>query len=223
MLEKKHLGDPFCNQVMRMCNNGFNEAIVMSPVLEEYIRENYPDYPITSSTCKQIENIDGVKEELKKDYKYVVLDYNFNNCFDQLEQIDEKDRARCEVLVNACCTPKCKRRGEHYRSIGLEQIAEWEHKKNMLSKKPYEAKGFACEFMNNGPYAITDYVTYISPQAVFEKYLPMGFNNFKIEGRTLPDICLLEYYIIYMVKPEYQNKIRLDMLQALTGKHKYFI
>ncbi len=77
--------------------------------------------------------------------------------------------------------------------------------------------------MNNGPYAITDYVTYISPQAVFEKYLPMGFNNFKIEGRTLPDICLLEYYIIYMVKPEYQNKIRLDMLQALTGKHKYFI
>ncbi len=196
MLEKKHLGDPFCNQVMRMCNNGFNEAIVMSPVLEEYIRENYPDYPITSSTCKQIE---------------------------QLEQIDEKDRARCEVLVNACCTPKCKRRGEHYRSIGLDQIAEWEHKKDMLSKKPFIAKEFACDFMNNGPYAITDYVTYISPQAVFEKYLPMGFNNFKIEGRTLPDICLLEYYIIYMVKPEYQNKIRLDMLQALTGKHKYFI
>ncbi len=219
MLEKKHLGDPFCNQVMRMCNNGFNEAIVMSPVLEEYIRENYPDYPITSSTCKQIENIDGVKEELKKDYKYVVLDYNF----DQLEQIDEKDRARCEVLVNACCTPKCKRRGEHYRSIGLEQIAEWEHKKNMLSKKPYEAKGFACEFMNNGPYAITDYVTYISPQDIFEKYLPMGFNNFKIEGRTIQDICLLEYYIIYMVKPEYQNKIRLDMLTALTSKHKYFM
>ncbi len=219
MLEKKHLGDPFCNQVMRMCNNGFNEAIVMSPVLEEYIRENYHDYPITSSTCKQIENIDGVKEELKKDYKYVVLDYNF----DQLEQIDEKDRARCEVLVNACCTPKCKRRGEHYRSIGLEQIAEWEHKKNMLSKKPYEAKGFACEFMNNGPYAITDYVTYISPQDIFEKYLPMGFNNFKIEGRTIQDICLLEYYIIYMVKPEYQNKIRLDMLTALTSKHKYFM
>lgn len=223
MLEKKHLGDPFCNQVMRMCNNGFNEVIVMSPILEEYIRENYPDYPITSSTCKQIENIDGVKEELKKDYRYVVLDYNFNNQFDQLEQIDEKDRARCEVLVNACCTPKCKRRGEHYRSIGLEQIAEWEHKKNMLSKKPFEAKGFACEFMNNGPYAITDYVTYISPQDIFEKYLPMGFNNFKIEGRTLQDICLLEYYVIYMVKPEYQNKIRLDMLSALTSKHKYFI
>ena len=54
----------------------------------------------------------------------MVLDYNFNNRFDQLEQIDEKDRARCEVLVNACCTPKCKRRGEHYRSIGLDQIAE---------------------------------------------------------------------------------------------------
>lgn len=222
MLEKKHLGDPVCNHIMRLCNNGFNEVIVFSPLLEEYIRENYPDYPITSSTCKQIENIDGVKEELKKDYKYVVLDYNFNNRFDQLEQIDEKDRSRCELLVNACCTPKCKRRGEHYRSIGLDQIAEWEYRKNMLAKKPFEAKGFSCEFMNLGPYEISSHETYISPRDIIEKYVPMGFVNFKIEGRTIPDILLLEYYVIYMVKPEYQNKIRLDFLKTLTSKHKYF-
>lgn len=223
MLEKQHLGDPVCNQIMRTCNNGFNEVIVMSPILEEYIRENYPDYPITSSTCKQIKSIEGVIEELKKDYKYVVLDYNFNNKFDELEKIDKKDRARCEILINACCTPNCPRRGEHYRSIGLDQIGEWEHKKNLLTKKPYEAKGFSCEFMNNGLYSITEYQTYISPQAIIEKYIPMGFVNFKIEGRTIPDIFLLEYYVHYMVKPEYQNKIRLDILAALTSKHKYFM
>ena len=223
MLEKQHLGDPVCNQIMRACNNGFIEVSVMSPLLEESIRENYPDYPITSSTCKQIKSIEGVIEELKKDYKYVVLDYNFNNRFDELEKIGEKDRARCEILINACCTPNCPRRGEHYRSIGLDQIGEWEHKKNLLTKKPYESKGFSCEFMNNGLYSITGYSTYISPQAIIEKYIPMGFVNFKIEGRTIPDIFLLEYYVHYMVKPEHQNKIRLDMLAALTGKHKYFM
>lgn len=223
LLEKEHLGDYFCNQILRTANNGFNEVIVMSPLLEEYIRENYPNYALTSSTCKQIENIDGVKEELAKDYKYVVLDYNFNNKFDQLEQIDEKDRSRCEILVNACCPPNCKRRGEHYRTIGQNQIGEWNHKKNKLNKKPFEAKEFRCDAMLLSLYEITGHATHISPQDILEKYLPMGYNNFKIEGRTLPDINLLETYIYYMVKPEYQNEVRLNMMLSLTRKHKYFL
>lgn len=224
LIEKKHLGDPFCNQVLRAANNGFNEVIVFSPILEEYIRENYPNYKLTSSTCKQIENIDSVKEELAKDYKYVVLDYNFNNKFDQLEQIDEKDRSRCEVLVNACCTPHCKRRGEHYRSIGQDQIDEWEYKRNnVLSKKSFKpTTPFTCSYMNNDLYNILEYETYISPEAIFEKYIPMGYCNFKIEGRTIPDISLLEYYVHYMAKPEYKDVVRFMMLKALTEKHKYF-
>ncbi len=40
-LEKKHLSDQFCNMVMAMANNGLNEAIVMSPMLEDYIRHNF--------------------------------------------------------------------------------------------------------------------------------------------------------------------------------------
>lgn len=222
LIEKKHLGDSYANQILRVADNGLNEVIVMSPILEEYIRTNYPNYKITSSTCKQIENIDSVKEELAKDYKYVVLDYNFNNQFDKLEQIDEKDRARCEILVNACCTPHCKRRGEHYRTIGRASIAEWEHNRDFLAKKPFEPEEFPCEFMNNSLYNILDYPTYVSPEAIVEKYLPMGYCNFKIEGRTIPDVNLLEYYIHYMVKPKYKNQIRLDMLNALTKKFKYF-
>ena len=223
LIEKQHLGDPFCNQVLRIADNGFNEVIVMSPLLEEYIRENYPKYKLTSSTCKQIENMDGVKEELAKDYKYVVLDYNCNNKFYLLEQIDEKDRPRCEILVNACCKPNCKRRGEHYRAIGQDQIDEWEYNKNKLSKKPFEPKPFKCDSMLLCLYETTGFSTHITPQDILDKYLPMGFCNFKIEGRTSPDINLLETYIYYMVKPEYQNEVRLKMTLALTKRHKYFI
>lgn len=222
LIEKKHLGDSFCNQILRLASNGINEVIVMSPVLEEYIRENYPNYPITSSTCKQIRNMDDVNAELAKDYKYVVLDYNFNNKFDLLEQIEEKNRSRCEILVNACCIPNCPRRGEHYRTIGQDQINESEHKKNYLSKKPYERIPFQCEYMNNTIYDITSYQTYVSPQDIFEKYLPMGFNNFKIEGRTVSDVTLLETYIHYMVKPEYRDKARLKLLNVLTAKVRHF-
>lgn len=222
LIEKEHLGDSFSNKMLRTANNGFNEIIVMSSVLEEYIRKNYPEYRITSSTCKQIEDISGVKDELKKDYKYVVLDYNFNNKFDLLEQIAPEDRSRCEILVNACCQPNCPRRGEHYRQIGQDQINEWEYKKNLLNKTPYRFADFKCDFMRLDLYETTSHPTHVAPADILEKYVPMGFVNFKIEGRTMPDINLLETYVYYMVKPEFQNEIRLRMLNRLTKKHKYF-
>ncbi len=54
LIEEKHLSDKVCNDILKMADNGMNEVIVMSPILEQYIRENYPGYKITSSTCKQI-------------------------------------------------------------------------------------------------------------------------------------------------------------------------
>ncbi len=222
LIEEKHLKDLYCNQILRFADNSINEVIVMSPIIEKYIRENYPNYPITSSTCKQIRGIDGVKEELAKDYKYVVLDYNLNNQFDQLEKLDEKERARCEILVNACCIPNCPRRGDHYRTIGQGQIDEWEHKQNHFNTKPYQYKDFSCEHTRNTVYDLEKLSTHISPQDIIEKYVPMGFNQFKLEGRTTNDINLLETYIHYMVKPEHKEKVRLKMLNILTSDHRFF-
>lgn len=39
-------------------------------------------------------------------------------------------------------------------------------------------------------------------------YLPMGFSNFKIEGRGLGSALILEFLLYYMTKPEYQLKVR---------------
>lgn len=223
LIKKEHLGDSYCNQILRAANNGLNEVIVMSPVLEEYIRENYPKFPITSSTCKQIEDMDGVNAELKKDYKYVVLDYNWNNRFDELEKISPEDRSRCEILVNACCNPHCERRGEHYRQIGEQQIKGWEYNKNPLNKTPFEYEDFVCPYMNRGIYDIMELENFVSPEDIINKYVPMGFKHFKIEGRTFNDINILETYVVYMVKPEFRDKARFEMLNALTKSIKYFV
>lgn len=206
LIEEKHLGDPFCNKVMRMCDNGLNEVIVMSPILEEYIRKNYPSYRITSSTCKEIRSADELSAELEKDYHYVVLDYNWNNNFGFLETLPHKEK--CELLINACCVPNCPRRGEHYRSIGETQIKYAEYMKTPS--------------MLRHIYQITDLPTHISPDAIVEKYVPMGYNQFKIEGRTVPDIALAENYIYYMIRPEYKDTARLELLGTLTQKTKYF-
>lgn len=221
LIEEKHLGDPFCNKVMRMCDNGLNEVIVLSPVLEEYIRKNYPSYKITSSTCKEIRNADELSAELEKDYHYVVLDYNWNNNFEFLETLPHKEK--CELLINACCVPNCPRRGEHYRSIGETQIKYAEYMKTPpMMRKPTHFEDFKCPSMLRHIYQITDLPTHISPDMIIEKYVPMGFNQFKIEGRTVPDIALAENYIYYMIKPEYKDTVRLELLGTLTQKTKYF-
>ena len=42
-------------------------------------------------------------------------------------------------------------------------------------------------------------------------YLPMGFSNFKIEGRSLGSAIILEFLLYYMTKPSYQLKVREEI------------
>lgn len=220
VLTESHLSDKVCNEIMKMADNGMNEVIVMSPILEQYIREKYPNYKITSSTCKQIRNMDDLNAELDKDYSLVVLDYNWNGKFDELQRIN--DKSRCEILVNACCRPNCPRRGAHYTEIGKYQIELCNAAKKNIPPEKVPAPKFECEYMDYDIYKARDFSTHISPGDIENKYLPMGFNQFKLEGRTLGDINVLETYIYYLAKPEYADIARFDMLRILTGRIKFF-
>lgn len=223
MLEKKHLDDKFCNMVMHYADNGMNECIVVSPLLENYIRKYYPNFKLTSSTCKRITQPEQLFEEVDKDYHIVVLDYDLNNRFDILEKIPNKEK--CEILVNACCNPGCINRSEHYRTIGLEQIAISEHMKKYTTV-PYNPDIFAsqhpeskvvleCKCETRTLYDIQKLSTHITPDDIWNKYVPMGFNQFKIEGRTFDIFNLTEHYMYYLVKPECREKARLIFLRNL--------
>ena len=212
---KEHLSDKFCNYVTKMAENGLNEIIVNVPVLEEYIRKTYPKYPLISSTVKQIENLSQLKAELEKDYKLVVLDYNWNNRFDVLEELPHKDKI--ELLVNAYCTPACKRRKDHYKFLGNLQIAKsyeaFEPAK--IKNKNFLNKEFPCPNMNMCFMDTIDYSTHISAKDIYEKYVPMGYSNFKIEGRLMNAVYILESYMYYLIKPECRDKVRNHTLKDL--------
>lgn len=212
MLEKKHLSDKHCNMCLALANNGFNEVIVFSPILEQYIRNNYPKYKIISSTCKEIKDFDLLQQELQKDYSLVVLDYNWNNNFEILQKIEHKEK--CELLVNACCKPNCQRRGEHYRYIGKNQI-EYVNHINKYPNTPFQTEPFPCDNTANSIFDIKDNPTHISPTDILEKYVPMGFSNFKIEGRSFHLFNLIETYMYYMTKPEYRDEARYTFLLSL--------
>ena len=57
LLTEEHMSDRFCNRLVQLADNGLNEAIVNTQVMEDYLRANYPNYKLTSSTCKQIRGL----------------------------------------------------------------------------------------------------------------------------------------------------------------------
>ena len=214
-MNEEDLKDPYCNFCMKVADNGMNEVMIFSPILEEYIRKNYPSYKLNSSTCKEIRDINLVNEELKKPYYLVVLDYNFNNKFDELEKIE--DKGRCEILVNTLCTPNCPRRGDHYKNIAKNQRIMLKNR-HMPADKQIPLEHWYCEYGEmNCIHTIQGYSTYISPEAIWEKYVPMGFNNFKIEGRTANLFSIVETYCHYLIRPEYQGRARILLLNNLAS------
>ena len=50
-----------------------------------------------------------------------------------------------------------------------------------------------------------------SVEEIRETYLPMGFSNFKIEGRGLGSALILEFLLHYLTKPEHQLEVREDL------------
>ncbi len=214
-VEQKDLKDAFCNRLCKLAENGFNELICNAPVLEEYIRKTYPKFPLISSTCKQLEEHDALMAEFEKDYKLVVLDYNWNNDFERLAKIPEEYRSRCEILINPYCIPHCKRRGEHYKVLGECQRKAAAYANGSAKDKNFMegAVDFKCENANFNFYQITKYSTFV-PRENLERYMELGFNNFKIEGRVINKYNVLESYVYYMVKPEYKDMVRLQLLTA---------
>lgn len=217
LLNEHDCEDPYCNFLMESANNGMNEVIVFSPILEKYLREKYPNFAYNSSTCKEIRDVDELNKEMEQPYKYVVLDFNFNNKWDILDKIERKDKL--EVLVNALCEPGCKRRGEHYRQIGKDQKTILLNR-TLPADKQITIKHWHCDYGEfNCVHTIQDYPTFISPQDIWEKYIPAGINNFKIEGRTGNIFSLIDTYCFFMLKPECVGEARLLLIRNLQKAH----
>lgn len=221
LLTEADLSDEYCNFCMQAADNGMNEVIVFSPILEKYIREKYPSFQLISTTCKQLRSIEEVEAELRKDYKLVVLDYNLNNRFDLLEQIQDKER--CELLVNSCCKPDCPRRGEHYRFLAKQETIALKNRKIPEGKKIPMPRWY-CEYGEQVTLSkIKAYTTHISPEAIWNQYVPMGFQNFKLEGRTANLFLLVDTYAYYFAKPECQDEVRFILLTNLEKNKVIYV
>jgi collagenase-like PrtC family protease len=200
LLEEKHVYDTYCNLIMEKANNGMNKVLVNSYVLEDYLRNEYPNFKYISSTTKCERSLDAINDACKK-YDLVVTDYRDNVDDAFLSSLKHKDKI--EILINANCNPACQRRSQHYTDLSARQLG--------FDNSPFSI----CSDERKSFYEVLNLYPTVLRDADMKKFQEIGFSNFKIEGRTNHNADVIESYVYYMVKPEYRDEVRLKMIREL--------
>lgn len=209
-LKKEHLDDRFCNLILDIFNNENNEIVVNSPIIEQYLRQNYPSYKLISSTTKRLTNPDDFLAELDKDYFQVCLDYDLNKNMELLQSIPEEKKNKCEFLVNAICRPGCPIRKWHYSATGKAQLSYLRdgYIVDGWGKCTIEAPTVDPKVMFTGNNLSFNDIKFYHDE--------LGFSNFKIEGRTLESSVIFAVYLHYLFKPEYYYQL-IDLAANTEG------
>lgn len=202
LLRKEHLSDRKCNELCKKFSNTSvkNGVIVHSDLLADYLKSKYPELYIVSSTTKVLTDFDDFQAELSRpDFDYVVPDFRLNKAFDKLAALPQVQKDKVEFLCNECCDFDCKKRKLCYENVSRKNLGQEvaDHK----CSSPDAAGGYRFSLAMKNP-------AFIGLQDIKNTYLPMGFTNFKLEGRGLGSAIVLEFLLYYMTKPESQLQVR---------------
>ena len=211
MLRKAHLSDRKCNELCALFEQGSedgnsdnnsvkNGVIVHSELLVDYLKQNYPNLYLVSSTTKVLTDFHEFAEEVKrKEFQYIVPDFRLNKSFDQLNTLTLSGKDQVEFLCNEGCWIGCTDRRKCYDTVSLQNLDE--NCPDHRCTAPNAAYGYRFSEAMKNP-------AFISIGDIQNVYVPMGFTNFKIEGRGLGSAIVLEFLLYYMTKPEYQLQVR---------------
>ena len=200
-LREEHLSDKQCNRLCALFHEtGGNGVIVHSDLLLEYLKGHYPNLYFVSSTTKVLTDFRQFLDEVNRaDFRYVVPDFRLNKAFDKLNALTNAQKGRTEFLCNECCWFGCTDRKICYENVSRKNLGENCEDHHCTAPGGNEGYRFSKAMTNPG---------FIGVEDIRNRYLPMGFSNFKIEGRGLGSAMILEILLYYMTKPEYQIHVR---------------
>lgn len=203
LLRTEHLSDKKCNYLCSMFgekNEIQNGVIIHSDLLLEYLKNKYPEFYFVSSTTKVLIDFEQLKNEINRnDFLYVVPDFRLNKELDKLNRLSEKQKDKVEFLCNECCWFGCADRKKCYETVSHKNLGEKFTEHRCVAPDAESGYKFSKAMTNPGFIGIDD---------IKNIYMPMGFSNFKIEGRSLGSALILEFLLYYMTKPEYQIHVR---------------
>lgn len=180
-----------------------NGVIVHSELLLSYLRETFPSLYFVSSTTKCLTEFGDLRKELgREEFDYVVPDFRLNKAFSLLEGLSQKEKDKAEFLVNECCDINCKERKVCYENVSRKSLGDTSA--DHVCHGANAAEGYRFSRAMENP-------AFISREDIQNIYLPMGFSNFKIEGRGLGSAVVLEFLLYYLTRPQWQLKVREEI------------
>jgi len=205
LLKEEHLSDAYCNKLCQMFERPRNPKvrngiILHSDLLLSYLKDRFPGFDFISSTTKVLTSFAELKEELARtEFRYVVPDFRLNKKFSELHHLSAEEKNKVEFLCNECCFFGCTERKDCYENVSRKSLGDIcpEH----ICRSPGGEKGYLFSKAMTNP-------GFIGIEDIRKIYMPMGFSNFKIEGRSLGSAMLLEFLLYYMTKPEYHIHVR---------------
>ena len=209
LLRPEHLSDRKCNRLCSLfekkgLESGVpNGVIVHSELLTDRLKKEYPGLYLVSSTTKVLTDFNDFIAELDRDeFRFVVPDFRLNKRFDRLASLSDAEKAKVEFLCNECCDIGCTERKACYETVSRKCLGE--PCPDHICRAPGGSEGYRFSRAMESP-------AFIGTDAIRDVYLPMGFSDFKIEGRGLGSAVLLEFLLYYLTKPEYRLKVREEL------------
>ena len=203
LLREEHLSDQKCNALCRLFaedNGPRNGVIVHSELLLDYLKRTCPGLYFVSSTTKVLTDFRQFETEAARDeFRYIVPDFRLNRAFDRLDVLPAPLREKVEFLCNECCFFGCADRRACYEAVSRKNLGEDAPEHRCAAPDAGEGYRFSRAMENPAFIGVGD---------IQNVYLPMGFSNFKIEGRGLGSALVLEFLLYYMTKPEHQLRVR---------------
>lgn len=203
LLREEHLSDPRCSRLCALFEQSpgpQNGVIVHSDLLLNHLKAHYPGLYLVSSTTKVLTEPKDLTAELnREEFRYVVPDFRLNRAFDVLNALTPAQKDKVEFLCNECCWLGCRDRKACYENVSRKTLGEAcpDH----VCRAPGGDQGYRFSRAMDSP-------AFIGADAIRSLYLPMGFSNFKIEGRGLGSALILEFLLHYLTRPEHHIRVR---------------
>lgn len=213
LLHDYHFMDWHCNQYIKYCEQENDAIIVYLPEMADYIRNHYPKYDIIWSTTRSDNNIDTINYLSVEDM--LVLDCTYNHNENILSQL--KNPQNIEILCGNDCIFDCPSRTMHYAQTSACQL--------LLPNANQLFQYKSC----NKPLPNTFYTDIQTrPQAIKNEdidylYTTYNINNFKLAGRNWYPHVVAEMIIYYLIKPEYKDHIRQEILHSIYEQPQHYL
>lgn len=202
--------DTACNSWIKYTEDEKNSIIVNNEELKAYLEKTYPKYNYVISVTKNLNNLELYNKYSKSYLTVVNYNYNVNDNF--LSKL--KHPENIELICAEPCIPNCPGRKAHWERISKAQLGY--PGCGDTSCTQIEKSDFLNFYTNilNREHSITN-------ERMNELYEKYGICNFKLSGRGYSPYLFIELLLYYLIKPEYRDSLRQNLLQMAYHTEEY--